>query len=120
MIRRMKANLLDELHKPYAVTARAKGLGPTRALLKYPFRMVLNPFVADIGNMLPGLISGSVLVSLVLSLPTVGPILVQALRMQDQYLAGFILLFVAVLTVVGMLIADLVLALIDPRIRFGK
>lgn len=120
MIRRMKANLLDELHKQYTVTARAKGLAPTRALLKYPFRMALNPFIADIGNMLPGLISGSVLVSLVLSLPTVGPILVQALRMQDQYLAGFILLFVAVLTVVGMLISDLLLALFDPRIRFGK
>jgi peptide/nickel transport system permease protein len=119
MIRRMKANLLDELHKQYTVTARAKGLPPTRALLKYPFRMALNPFIADIGTMLPGLISGSVLVSLVLSLPTVGPILVQALRMQDQYLAGFILLFVAVLTVAGMLVADLVLALVDPRIRFG-
>lgn len=119
MIRRMKANILDELHRQYAVTAKAKGLSPTRALLKYPFRMALNPFVADIGNMLPGLISGSVLVSLVLSLPTVGPILVQALRMQDQYLAGFILLFVAALTVTGMLIADLLLAVIDPRIRFG-
>jgi peptide/nickel transport system permease protein len=120
MIRRMRANLLDELNKQYTVTARAKGLKPLPALLKYPFRMALNPFVADIGNLLPHLVSGSVLVSLVLSLPTVGPVLLQALKQQDQYLAGFILMFVAVLTVVGMLISDLLLAVIDPRIRFGK
>jgi peptide/nickel transport system permease protein len=120
MIRRMRANLLDELQKQYTVTARAKGLPPLRALLKYPFRMALNPFVADIGNLLPHLVSGSVLVSLVLSLPTVGPILLQALKTQDQYLAGFILVFVAILTVVGMLVSDLLLALLDPRIRFGR
>jgi len=120
MIRRMRANLLDELQKQYTVTARAKGMRPLPALLKYPFRMALNPFVADIGNLLPGLVSGSVLVSLVLSLPTVGPVLLQALKQQDQYLAGFILMFVAVLTVVGMLISDLLLAVLDPRIRFGK
>ena len=119
MIRRMRANLLDELGKQYFVTAKAKGLPPTRALLKYPFRMSLNPFVADIGNLLPHLISGSVLVSLVLSLPTVGPILLAALKSQDQFLAGFILMFVAVLTVVGMLISDLLLAMLDPRIRMG-
>jgi peptide/nickel transport system permease protein len=120
MIRRMRANLLDELQKQYTVTARAKGLPPVRALLKYPFRMALNPFVADIGNLLPHLVSGSVLVSLVLSLPTVGPILLQALKTQDQYLAGFILIFVAILTVFGMLISDLLLATLDPRIRFGR
>jgi peptide/nickel transport system permease protein len=120
MIRRMRANLLDELNKQYTVTAKAKGLTPTRALLKYPFRITLNPFVADIGNLLPSIVSGSVLVSLVLNLPTVGPILLQALKTQDQYLAGFILMFVAVLTVVGMLIADLGLAMLDPRIRLGK
>jgi peptide/nickel transport system permease protein len=119
MIRRMRANLLDELQKQYVVTARAKGLSEGRLLLKYPFRMSLNPFVADIGNILPHLVSGSVLVSLVLNLPTVGPILLQALRVQDQYLAGFILMFVAVLTVVGMLISDLALAALDPRIRFA-
>lgn len=119
MIRRMRANLLDELGKQYYVTAKAKGLGPTRALLKYPFRMSLNPFIADIGNLLPHLVSGSVLVSLVLSLPTVGPILLSALKNQDQFLAGFILMFVAVLTVVGMLVSDLLLAWIDPRIRMG-
>ncbi|MCG7392488.1 ABC transporter permease [Microvirga sp. ACRRW] len=119
MIRRMRANLLDELGKQYYVTAKAKGLGPTKALLKYPFRMSLNPFVADIGNLLPHLVSGSVLVSLVLSLPTVGPILLSALKNQDQFLAGFILMFVAVLTVVGMLVSDILLAWIDPRIRMG-
>lgn len=119
MIRRMRANLLDELAKQYYVTAKAKGLPPTKALLKYPFRMSLNPFIADIGNLLPHLISGSVLVSLVLSLPTVGPILLGALKSQDQFLAGFILMFVAMLTVVGMLISDLLLAVLDPRIRLG-
>jgi peptide/nickel transport system permease protein len=119
MIRRMRANLLDELGKQYYVTAKAKGLSPRTALLKYPFRMSLNPFIADIGNLLPHLISGSVLVSLVLSLPTVGPILLSALKSQDQFLAGFILMFVALLTVIGMLISDLLLALLDPRIRMG-
>jgi peptide/nickel transport system permease protein len=120
MIRRMRANLLDELQKQYTVTARAKGMKPLPALIKYPFRMALNPFVADIGNLLPHLVSGSVLVSLVLSLPTVGPVLLQALKQQDQFLAGFILMFVAVLTVVGMLISDLMLAVLAPRIRFGS
>jgi peptide/nickel transport system permease protein len=119
MIRRMRANLLDELGKQYYVTAKAKGLPPGKALLKYPFRMSLNPFIADIGNLLPHLVSGSVLVSLVLSLPTVGPILLAALKRQDQFLAGFILMFVALLTVIGMLISDLLLAWLDPRIRFG-
>jgi peptide/nickel transport system permease protein len=119
MIRRMRANLLDELGKQYYVTAKAKGLKPGKALLKYPFRMSLNPFIADIGNLLPHLVSGSVLVSLVLSLPTVGPILLGALKSQDQFLAGFILMFVALLTVVGMLVSDLLLAWLDPRIRVG-
>ena len=119
MIRRMRANLLDELGKQYYVTAKAKGVPPMRALIKYPFRMALNPFVADIGNLLPHLVSGSVLVSLVMSLPTVGPILLAALKSQDQFLAGFILMFVAVLTVIGMLISDLMLAWLDPRIRLG-
>jgi peptide/nickel transport system permease protein len=119
MIRRMRANLLDELGKQYFVTAKAKGLPPRKALLKYPFRMSLNPFIADIGNLLPHLVSGSVLVSLVLSLPTVGPILLSALKSQDQFLAGFILMFVALLTVIGMLVSDLLLAGLDPRIRMG-
>lgn len=119
MIRRLRANLLDELHKQYVVTARAKGLDENRLLVKYPLRMALNPFIADIGSLIPSLVSGSVIVSVVLNLPTVGPILLAALRSQDQYLAGFILLFVAVLTLIGMLVSDLLLAVLDPRIRLG-
>jgi peptide/nickel transport system permease protein len=119
MIRRLRANLLDELKKPYVVTARAKGLPPHTVLLKYPLRMALNPFVADIGNVLPEMISGAALVSVVLSLPTNGPILVRALQSQDMYLAGSMLMLEAVLVVVGVLISDLLLAWLDPRIRFG-
>ena len=100
-------------------TAKAKGLGPTQRLVRYPLRAALNPFVADIGNLLPSLISGSVLVSAVLSLPTLGPVLLDALRSQDTYLAGFILLFASALTLVGMLISDLLLAVVDPRIRLA-
>jgi peptide/nickel transport system permease protein len=120
MIRRLRANLLDELNRQYVTTARAKGLPERRVVLKYPLRMALNPFIADIGNLIPSLVSGSVIVSVVLNLPTVGPVLLGALQSQDQYLAGFILLFVAVLTLVGMLISDILLALLDPRIRLGK
>ena len=121
MIRRLRANLLDELHRQYVTTARAKGLSEGRLLVKYPLRMALNPFISDIGNLIPSLVSGSVIVSVVLNLPTVGPILVNALKSQDQFLAGFILMFVAVLTLAGMLISDLLLAVLDPRIRLqGK
>ncbi len=119
MIRRIRANLLDELQKPYVVTARAKGLPPGKALVKYPLRLALNPFISDIGNLLPDLISGSVLVAFVLSLPTNGPILVNALQSQDMYLAGAIVMLEAVLVVVGVLISDLALAALDPRIRMG-
>jgi peptide/nickel transport system permease protein len=119
MVRRLRANLLDELSKPYVVTAQAKGVGPVTTVVKYPLRMAMNPFVADIGNLLPSLVSGSVLVSLVMGLQTIGPILLAALRSQDYFLSGFILLFVSVLTLVGMLISDLLLAVLDPRIRFG-
>lgn len=119
MMRRLRANLMDELGKPYVVTAAAKGVPPTRAVIKYPLRMALNPFIADIGNLLPQLISGSVLVSVVMSLPTIGPILLSALRSQDIFLSGFILLFVSALTLVGMLISDLLLAVVDPRIRLS-
>jgi len=117
MIRRLRANLLDELQKQYVTTARAKGLPPFRLLVKYPMRMSLNPFVADIGHLLPHLISGSTIVSAVLSLPTVGPVLLHALQSQDQYLAGSLLMFLALLTVIGMFVSDLLLALLDPRIR---
>ena len=119
MIRRLRANLLDELNKQYVVTGRAKGLPPFRLLVKYPLRISLNPFIADIGSLLPELISGSVVVSVVMSLPITGPILLQALRSQDMYLAGSFLMFMAVLTVVGIFISDLALAFLDPRIRFG-
>lgn len=120
MIRRLRANLLDELKKPYVVTARAKGLSPIRLLLKYPLRIALNPFISDIGSLLPHIISGSIIVSIVLSLPTTGPILLRALRTQDMYLAGSFLMLLAVLTVIGILVSDLALAALDPRIRQGK
>ncbi|NDH60974.1 MAG: ABC transporter permease [Alphaproteobacteria bacterium] len=119
MIRRLRANLLDELQKQYVVTGRAKGLPPMKLLIKYPLRHAINPFVADIGGLLPDVISGSVIVSVVLSLPTTGPMLLGALKTQDVNLAATFLLFVAVLTVIGMLISDLALAALDPRIRFG-
>jgi peptide/nickel transport system permease protein len=117
MIRRLRANLLDELHKQYVVTARAKGLPPLRALMKYPLRMALNPFISDIGSLLPHIISGAVVVSVVMSLPTTGPMLLDALRSQDMYLAGSFLMFLAFLSVIGVLLSDLALAALDPRIR---
>ena len=117
MIRRLRANLLDELQKQYVITARAKGLSPFRALVKYPLRMSLNPFIADIGNLLPQVVSGATIVSVVLSLPTTGPMLLDALRSQDMFLAGSFLMFLSMLTVVGMFLSDLALAALDPRIR---
>jgi len=119
MIRRLRANLLDELQKPYVVTGRAKGLPESRLLLKYPLRVSLNFFVADIGSLLPAVISGAEVVAVVLSLPTTGPILLAALQSQDMYLAGSFLMFLAILTVIGVLISDLALAWLDPRIRLG-
>jgi peptide/nickel transport system permease protein len=120
MIRRLRANLLDELQKQYVVTARAKGLPPRRLLWKYPLRISLNPFIADIGSFLPELVSGAVIVSVVLSLPTTGPMLLDALESQDMYLAGSFLMFLALLTVIGMFVSDILLALLDPRIRLGE
>jgi peptide/nickel transport system permease protein len=117
MIRRLRANLLDELEKQYVITARAKGLHPLKALIKYPLRMALNFFISDIGSILPSIISGTALVAIVLSLPTTGPILLAALQSQDMYLAGSFLMFLAMLTVVGVLLSDLALAILDPRIR---
>jgi len=117
MIRRLRANLLDELQKQYVVTARARGVPQLRLLIKYPMRMALNPFIADIGNLLPSVISGSAIVAVVLSLQTSGPMLLEALRSQDQYLAGSFLMFLSLLTVIGMFISDLLLAALDPRIR---
>ncbi len=117
MIRRLRANLLDELQKQYVITGRAKGLSPFKLLMKYPLRMALNPFIADIGNLLPQVVSGAAIVSVVLSLPTTGPMLLTALQSQDMYLAGSFLMFLAALTVVGMFLSDLALAALDPRIR---
>ncbi len=117
MIRRIRANLLDELEKQYVLTGKAKGLPPGKLLRKYPLRMSLNFFIADIGSILPSVISGAEVTAIVLSLPTTGPMLLAALQSQDMYLAGTFLMFLAGLTVVGMLLSDLLLAWLDPRIR---
>ena len=119
LIRIMRANLLDELGKPYVVTARARGLSEARLILKYPVRVALNPFASTIGYLLPYVVSGSIIVSLVLSLPTVGPLLLKALVAQDMFLAGTIVLLLGVMTVIGTFLSDLLLMWIDPRIRFG-
>ena len=119
MIRRLRANLLDELQKQYVTTGRAKGLPPGRLLRKYPLRIAINFFVADIGNLLPTVISGAEIVAVVMSLPTTGPILLASLQSQDMYLAGSFLMFLALLTVIGVLVSDILLALLDPRIRLG-
>jgi peptide/nickel transport system permease protein len=120
LIRIMRANLLDELHKPYVVTARAKGLSETKLLLKYPVRMALNPFVSTLGWTLPALVSGAAIVSIVLSLPTAGPLLLRALMSQDMYLAGSFIMLLSTLTVIGTLISDILLAWLDPRIRLTQ
>jgi peptide/nickel transport system permease protein len=117
LIRIMRANLLDELRKPYVVTARARGLSERSVILKYPVRVALNPFASTIGYLFPYIVSGSIIVSLVLSLPTVGPLLLKALIAQDMFLAGTIVLLLGVMTVIGTLISDLLLMWIDPRIR---
>jgi peptide/nickel transport system permease protein len=117
LVRVMRANLLDELRKPYVVTARAKGLPERRLIAKYPVRVALNPFASSIGTQFPRLVSGAVIVSLVLNLPTVGPLLVSSLISQDMFLAGTIVLLLGVMTVVLTLVSDIVLMLLDPRIR---
>jgi peptide/nickel transport system permease protein len=117
MIRKLRANLLDELQKQYVVTARAKGLHPFKTLVKYPLRMSLNFFISDIGSILPAIISGAEITAIVLSLETTGPMLIKALQSQDMYLAGSFLMFLAFLTVIGVLISDIALAFLDPRIR---
>jgi peptide/nickel transport system permease protein len=119
MVRTLRANLLDELQKQYVVTARAKGLAPGRVLRKYPLRMSLNFFISDIGSILPAMISGAEVTAIVLSLETTGPMLIRALQSQDMYLAGSFLMFLAFLTVIGVLLSDIALAFLDPRIRLG-
>ena len=118
MIRVLRANLLDELKKPYVVTARAKGVRPVRLILKYPVRLAINPFISTVGWMLPGLFSGSAIISVVLDLPTDGPLLLSALMSQDMYLAGSFIMILSTLTVIGTLISDLLLAVVDPRIKY--
>jgi peptide/nickel transport system permease protein len=118
MMRVLRANLLDELRKPYVVTARAKGVRPVRLILKYPVRLAINPFISTIGWMLPALFSGSAIISVVLDLPTTGPLLLEALMSQDMYLAGSFIMILSTLTVIGTLISDLLLAIVDPRIRY--
>jgi ABC-type dipeptide/oligopeptide/nickel transport system permease component len=119
MIRIMRANLLDELKKPYVVTARAKGVRPMRLLFKYPVRMALNPFVSGIGSLFPQLVSGGAIVGIVMSLPTVGPLMLSSLMSEDMFLAGSMLMVLSMLGVLGTLASDLLLLWIDPRIRFG-
>ncbi len=120
LIRVMRANLLDELRKPYVEAARARGLDEMQLVLRYPVRLAINPFLSTVGWILPQLVSGSIIVSIVFSLPTSGPLLLQSLMSQDMYLAGAFILVLSVLTVIGTLLSDLLLAAVDPRIRYGK
>jgi peptide/nickel transport system permease protein len=120
LIRIMRANLLDELHKPYVTTARAKGMPEFRLMLKYPVRVALNPFVSTVGWTLPVLVSGSAVVSIVLALPTTGPLLLRALMSQDMYLAGSFIMLLSLLTIIGTFISDILLAWLDPRIRLTQ
>ncbi len=120
LTRVMRANLLDELNKPYVMTARAKGMKEWRLVLRYPVRLALNPLVSTIGWYLPALFSGSLIVATVMNLPNIGPLLLRALVNQDMYLAGAILLIYSFLTIVGTLLSDIFLALMDPRIRMGS
>ena len=117
LIRIMRNNLLDELGRPYVTTARAKGLVGWKTILKYPVRVAINPFISGIGQMLPALVGGSVIVSVVLSLPTVGPILLAGIMRQDTYVVGAIILLLGLLSVIGILISDILLVVVDPRIR---
>ncbi|HVY99640.1 MAG TPA: ABC transporter permease [Dongiaceae bacterium] len=120
LVRIMRANLLDELGKPYVETGRAKGLPETRLILRYPTRVALNPFISTVGWVLPVLVSGDVIVSSVLSLPTSGPILIQALKTQDMYLGGALIMFQCILVLIGTLVSDLLLIWVDPRIRYDR
>ena len=114
----MRANLLDELRKTYVITARVKGLSEVSLLMKYPVRAAINPLISTVGWLLPYLISGATITSVVLGLPTAGPLFLQALRVQDMFLAGSFVMILAALTVIGTLVSDILLAVIDPRIRF--
>ena len=117
LIRVLRNNLLDELQKPYVVTAHGKGLSYWRVIMKYPVRVAVNPMISGIGSLLPSLIGGSVIVSVILNLPTIGPLLLQAVQRQDTYTGGFLILLLGLLTVIGVLISDIMLVVVDPRIR---
>jgi peptide/nickel transport system permease protein len=120
-IRSTRANVLDELHKPYVEAARAKGLKESKLIWKYPVRVALNPFFSTVGYALPNLISGATVISVVLGLPTAGPLLLRSLMTQDMYLAGSFIMILSTLTVIGTLLSDIMLAWVDPRIRYeGK
>jgi peptide/nickel transport system permease protein len=118
--RTMRANLLDELPKPYVLSARAGGLSESRVVWEYPVRVALNPFVSAVGFVLPELISSATIISIVLSLPMTGPLFLSALQSQDMYLAGAFVLLISALTIVGMLVSDILLAWLDPRIRYSR
>ena len=118
LIRTLRANLLDELKKPYIITARSKGVAYRKVVMKYPMRIAMNPFISSFAYILPALISGSTIISVVLNLPTTGPLLLGALQTQDMYLAGSFIMLLSVLTVIGTFFSDLLLAAIDPRVRF--
>lgn len=117
LIRVVRANMLDELHKPYVITARSKGLGERKMLFKYPFRIAMNPVVSTIGWTLPSLVNGSLLTSLVLGLPTIAPLFVNSLTSQDMFLASSVVLVLSTLTVIGTLVSDILLGWLDPRLR---
>jgi peptide/nickel transport system permease protein len=118
LIRTLRANLLDELHKPYVITARAKGVPERKLVWKYPLRVAIIPWISTVGWTLPGIVSGETIVAVVLSLPTTGPLLLRALQSQDMYLAGSFIMFLSFLTVIGTLISDILLGWVDPRIRY--
>ena len=120
LVRIMRANLLDELRKQYVITARAKGLAETTLIMKYPVRVALNPFISTVGWTLPTLISGATITAIVLNLPTTGPFLIGALLSQDMFLAGSFIMLLSMLTVIGTLLSDILLVLLDPRIRYQK
>jgi peptide/nickel transport system permease protein len=120
VIRILRSQLLDEFQKQYVVTARAKGVPEWKLILKYPFRMALNPIISNIGSLLPAIVSGSTIVAIVLGLPMVGPLLLRSIVAQDTYVAASILMLLSVITVIGVFIADLLLMWLDPRIRFER
>lgn len=120
MIRILRANLIDELKKQYVLAARARGLHPALVVLRYPFRVAINPFMSNIGQVLPQIISGSMIVSIVLNLPTLGPYVLRAIQSQDTYMATDCIFIQCILAVVGILVSDIMLSLVDPRIKFGS